>query len=144
MSQGFLPDWLADSIALAGIFLGVPGIILFLLNKKGANRKLVVEEGGLTVAQFNAALPAYMDLLDREKGNAEAARIEIKAFTTEREEMKTEIASLRENQRRLYFLFLDVVRANNIQLTSEQQHEFESTKPRPRIRKEGLNGTASV
>lgn len=105
---------------------------MFLLNSKGANRKLVVEEGGLTVAQFNAALPAYKDLLDREKANTDRAREELETYRGEREKFKNDIEELRGNQRRLALLLQEIVRANGIVLDEDQQAEFDATKPNPR------------
>jgi len=119
----------SDILSLIAVAIGLPGIILFFLNRKGANRKLNVEEGGLTVSQFNAALPAYKDLLDRANDDRQAAIDELAAYKTEREGFKTEIERLGEDIRTIRGLFTRVVERSNITLTHEEQQVFESTKP---------------
>jgi hypothetical protein len=120
---GFLPDWVGDTLTLIALVLGTPGIILYLLGRKDANRKLVVDEGGLTVDQFNAALPAYKDLLDRSNKDRDAA-------ISKMGEYKVELDNIRDNQERLVKLFLSVVARSNITLTADERAELEATRPK--------------
>lgn len=125
-----LPDWVSDLMILASFVLGPSGFVWAFLQQKGANRKLKVEEdglevqkGGLTVDQFNAALPAYKDLLDRANIDRDEAIEDLKKY-------KEELDELKANQVRLIRLFKQVIRQNKITLTDEQQIELEATKPR--------------
>lgn len=122
MSEGLFPDWVGDIVALIAMVIGLPGIILFFLNKKSANRKLVVEEGGLTVEQFNAALPAYKDLLNRANADKKEAVDTMKLY-------KDELDVVNNKQDRLIQLFLRVLSRASITLTPDEIEELEATRP---------------
>lgn len=135
----FLPEGLQDILTIVAVIAGPSGIIWLILQNKQANRRLKVEEAGadvqsrvaegsLTVEQFNAALPAYKDLLDRSNKDRDAAIAKM-------DEYKAEVDEIREKQDRLVKLFMQVVKRNNIQLTTEELRELEETKPRPRVRR---------
>lgn len=126
---GFLPEWVGDTLTLVAIFVGTPGVILWFLNRKGANRKLEVEEGGLTVAQFTATLPAYQDLLNRAGVREEAANQIATAATERAEQFKTELEIVENKLDRAILLFQKVIARSNIELTQEEMFELESTKP---------------
>lgn len=115
---GFLPDWFGDTLTVIAVVLGLPGIILWVLNRKQVNRKLEVEEGGLTVSQFNAALPAYKDLLDRADNAAAKAQ-------TEATDAKREVNTLERKLARAIRLLMAVIQRANIQLTPEEEKELQ-------------------
>ena len=134
-SNDFLPGWVGDILTLLAFVLGPGGVIWLILSQRQANRKLRVEEiganvssqvakGSLTVDQFNAALPAYRDLLDRSNKDRDAALAKM-------EEYKGELDEVKEKQERLVKLFLQVVKRSNVQLTKEELEELEATRPRP-------------
>lgn len=114
---GFLPDWVGDTLTIIAVVLGTPGIILWALNRKQANRKLEVEEGGLTVSQFNAALPAYKDLLDRADTAANDAREDARSA-------KREVNILERKLARAIRLLMSIIQRANIQLTPEEEKEL--------------------
>lgn len=114
---GFLPDWVGDTLTIIAVVLGTPGIILWGLNRKQANRKLEVEEGGLTVSQFNAALPAYKDLLDRADAAASDARKDARSA-------KREVNILERKLARAIRLLMSIIQRANIQLTPEEEKEL--------------------
>lgn len=121
--MGFLPAGVGDALSLVAMVLGLPGIILYFLNKNQANRKLVVEEGGLTVEQFNAALPAYRDLLDRANADRKVAIETMETY-------KTEWDDVMAKQDRILQLLSRIVARGNITLTPEEVAELEATRPR--------------
>lgn len=117
-----IPDWLGDSISLIALAAGVPGIILFLLNKKGANRKLQIEEGGLSVQVFNAQNAGYKDLLDRADRTATEA-------TNKVEEFKEELKDITGKLNRMYAFVSRIIYKNDIELNDEEKAEFERISP---------------
>lgn len=135
MEFDILPPAVSDILLILTVLAGPGGVIALFLTSRQANRKLKVEEvgadvhnrvaeGTLTVDQFNAALPAYKDLLDRaEKDRAEAL--------DKMGEYKDELDEIRGMQERLVNLFNKIVRKHKIQLTSEEIDELETTRPRP-------------
>ena len=135
---GFLPEWVGDTLSLLALVTGLPAILLWFLNRKDANRKLKVEEGGLTVSQFNAALPAYQDMLNRaDAERKEAVRLSL--------EYKEELNEVREKQDRLIQLITALVARTGIVLTAAEIEELEATRPRPfRRRSKPSTGSTSI
>lgn len=126
---GILPDWVGDSLSLLALVLGTPGVVLFFLGRKGANRKLEVEEGGLSVTVFNAQTAAYKDLLDRANTRAANAEKEAKEANEKIDALQQEYAHMNSKINRLYNLFNRVLARNKIILTEEERTELEETKP---------------
>lgn len=119
---GIFPDWVGDTLTLVAMVFGTPGLILFFLGRKDANRKLQVDEGGLTVEQFNAALPAYKDLLDRASSGKKEAEDKLKEYDKRFEEVE-------KRQEELVSIFVRILRKNNITLTESELGELEHTQP---------------
>lgn len=152
-------DWsiFATVVSVIAAAIGLPGLILFFLNRKDANRKLDLEAGSLTVDQFQAQTAAYQDLLDRansalSEANAKLAEAvtQIDNFKEEREELQRKVSDLERavssleksdtektqqltdtNTKldRLRTLFTSVVDRAKIELTYEEQRIFEETHP---------------
>lgn len=145
---GLSGEQITSILTLALGSSAIPIIISALLGRKGANKKLQIEEGGLTVDQFNAALPAYKDLLDRadrdrdeaiEKlGKYESERIELldrvrrleRADTEKTTELEITSRAL-ETLRKLFQTYVD---RTGIPLTTQEQAVFENTQPVKRHR----------
>lgn len=131
---GFLPEWVGDTLTIIAVVLGTPGIILWLLNRKEANRRLEVDEGGLTVAQFNAALPAYKDLLDRatKERDAAADRVEeIRAeFQEELDDQAAELDIVEDKLSRAIRLIKTLIARAQIELTPTESLELEEIRRR--------------
>lgn len=132
-------------VEVAAISVGLPTIIAWFLNRKGANKKLQIEAGGLEVTEFQAMREAFNDLLREQKEATASAQKAAAAAQTAADNAITEIANYKaERQKlldtveeqgtkldRLRTLFMRVIRRNSIELTEAEQLEFESTKPRP-------------
>ena len=134
----FLPGWVSDVMLILAFIAGPTGLIWGFLQRKDANRKLVVEEGGLQVDQFEAQRQAFNDLLREQKEiNAGAAkelssvREELKESREQRAHLTEDVEELRAMLTQTRDLFKRVVARSNITLTPDEQHEFEMTKPRP-------------
>jgi hypothetical protein len=133
---GIFPEWVGDTVTIIATVLGLPGLILWFLGRKDANRKLVVEESGLTVAQFNAALPAYKDLLDRANNERDAADKEkqeafAKVVPLEKElsQTRAEVHSLDDKLKEAVELFRTVIERSEITLTHEELRRLERITP---------------
>lgn len=90
-----------QQILLALLAGSVPGVILFYLNRKGANKKLQLEEGGLTVTQFQAQTLAYQDLLDRSNSALTEANNKLNTSNAKLEEAVAELATYRAEREKL-------------------------------------------
>jgi septal ring factor EnvC (AmiA/AmiB activator) len=138
----FLPSWVSDIMLILAFIAGPTGLIWGFLQRKDANRKLVVEEGGLEVDQFEAQRQAFNDLLREQReitarALAELAdtRKELSESRDQRKEMADDIEDLRSMLIQTRDLFKRVVARSNIVLTPDEQREFDATKPpRPRRR----------
>lgn len=117
--------------------LAVPGgIAAVLLNRKGANKSLEIQQGGLDVQTFDSQRAAYEDLLNRATAatqaaqNATAAALEeLATYKAEREESRGQIEDTNDKLEKLRELFQSVVAGGGIVLTREQQAIFDDTKP---------------
>jgi hypothetical protein len=122
MFGSLLPDWIGDAVTLIAVALGLPGIILHLLSRKGANRKLQIDEGGLSVQVFNAQNAGYKDLLDRAERTAREA-------TGTVEEFKTELRNVNNRLNKMYAFLSRIIYKNDIELNDEEKAEFEAVNP---------------
>jgi predicted nucleic acid-binding Zn-ribbon protein len=157
---------------LVAVVFGTPSIILFLLNRKNANKKLELEEGTLGVAQFEAQTNAYKDLLNRankslDESNATSRgyAAELKSYKEEREtlmatvkkqgeeigELKqadedksSELADTRQKLERLRSLFLAYVDRTGIPMTLEEKKIFEDTLPKELFRRRFIQGKGEL
>jgi len=134
----FLPSWVSDIMLILAFIAGPTGLIWGFLQRKDANRKLVVEEGGLQVDQFEAQRQAFNDLLREQREITARAiaelgevRTELKESRDQRAELTSDVEELRAMLVQTRDLFKRVVARSNITLTPDEQHEFEMTKPRP-------------
>lgn len=132
-------------VEVTAISVGLPTIIAWFLNRKGANKKLQIEAGGLEVSEFQAMREAFNDLLREQKEAAKNAQtaataaqkaaddaiLEIKNYRAERQKLLDTVQDQGAKLDRLRTLFMRVIRRNSIELTEAERHEFESTKPRP-------------
>lgn len=130
-------------ISLAAVAIGLPSIILWLLNRKNANKKLDIEEGGLDVSVFAEQRQAYSDLLrasqeatakatvaaSSAQAAADAALAEAAAYKQERETLVDTVREQGDKLERLRKLFQSYVERVGVPLTEDELEEFEATKP---------------
>lgn len=142
---------------ICSLVFGTPAIVLFFLNRKNANKKLEIEEGGLSVTQFTAQTAAYQDLLNRAnralseantkleesvselaqyKGERETLMAQVQTQGEEIEKLKRadsdkgdELALTNDKLEKLRKLFTSYVDRVGIPLTTEEQEIFEMTEP---------------
>lgn len=120
-------------VAVLGVFAGVPSIILVLLQRKSANRQLVVQEVGAEVDQMTGINAGYKGLWEMEKAVRIEAVAELKTYKDERETLLAELTLMKSHQLRRDLLLMEIVRQNRVVLTREQQDEFDATKPVTRV-----------
>lgn len=117
----------------------VPATIVWLLGRKGANKKLDLEEGALENATFVVQRDAFASLFDRYKVALEEANEEIKKAHEElvkaketREGLEQTVAEQGDEILKLQglrTLLIEIVRNHNIELSEDQQFQLEATKP---------------
>lgn len=132
MFLGLLPDWVGDLLTIVAVAVGLPGLLLWVLGRKDANRKLNVEEGTLKKSEFDS-------IVEAQNGTIEGLRAELREVREENKEaldrldlMDEVYETMRDGMHRLRGLVRQMVRATNYTMTPEQQHEFDMTKPPPR------------
>jgi hypothetical protein len=130
-----LPPIVSDAMLIIAFIAGPTGLIWGILQRKDANRKLVVEEGGLEVSEFDSQRAGFKMLLDEQKELTSKALAELKASQDQRNQQADDMDELRGMLIDIRALFKRVVARSNITLTPDEQKEFEATKPpRPRRR----------
>lgn len=136
--------WQTLLIGVAGG--SVPIMLGAALSRRGANKKLEIDEGHLSIAQFEVASKAYQDLLDRAAKTIE----DLEKYKDEREELLSTVkdqglkiehleAADREKTKELEITNdkLDTVRQlferylarSGVPLTEDEREIFEQTMP---------------
>lgn len=144
------PSIILGILGLAGIILGPAGIIALLLQRKGANRRIVVEERTLETAQFTAITQAEERLRSAIARDNDELRDQIAALRHQlAEQQKTLDRQARENRsnrreldaarvaqkaaeeraRKLHQLVLRIANRAGIELTDEEQHILDQAAP---------------
>lgn len=129
----------------------VPGVIFFVLNRKGANKKLELDETTTASTVFEAQTKAYKELYDTANAATAAALKELATYKEERVKLmaqveeqgkkirkleqadhdKTdELADARRKVEQLRSLFTAILTRTGIIMTPEEQAIFEETKPK--------------
>lgn len=133
---GFLPVWVGDLFSVLGLPAIVLAVVVFLLNKKGANRKLVVEEGSLKKSEFDSFTVAQNLALAGAREEAATARAEAKEAKDEADEtadrldvMDALYDEMRDGIMWLRGFVKKLVRETAYTMTAEELREFDMTKP---------------
>lgn len=134
MFLGVLPQWIGDILSVLGLPAILLAVVLFLLNRKDANRKLEVEEGSLKRSEFDSITNEYSELYKTADARATAAESKADSAMSRVGELNDEVVDLRDMIHQLRSLFRRVLNRNNIQMTSAEQEEFDRIKPPPRRR----------
>lgn len=143
-----------QSLILGAAGASVPIVLSWFLGRKGANKKLEIDEGHLSVAQFDAATKAYQDLLDRAAKTID----ELEEYKQEREnliqtvkeqgdkinelekadELKTrELQETNQKLDTVRQLFEQYIARTGVPLTTSELAVFEQTAPLPFRRRSG-------
>lgn len=139
------PELIIGIVGLLGTVVGVPGILLWLLGRKDANKKLTLEGDALSLAKFNALLEAYEKRQERsDKDIADLQEISEKQNQAikdlqDRDKEKQELLDKTNNRlERVRSLLMAYVRRVGIPMNEEETRIFEETLPlRPPIRARG-------
>lgn len=134
-------ELLLGVLGLLGTVLGIPGIILWFLNRKNANTKLTLEADALSLAKFNALLQGY----ERRLAATEEENKELKATSDlqnkaikdlqDKDAEKQKILEITNTRlERVRAIFVAYVNRVGIPMTAEESRVFEETIPlRPRM-----------
>lgn len=130
------PEVILGAFGLIGTALGIPGITLWLLNRKDANKKLSIEADALTMTKFNSLLAGYEKRMDRyeqelaEKGRTEEQQNKAIKDLQERDRQKQHDLDITNGRlERVREVFLAYVRRVGIPLTTDESQVFEETAP---------------
>lgn len=129
---GFLPAWASDLMVIGAFLLGPSGLIWAILQSRGANRHLVVEEGTLKKSEFDSITQAQSKLLEDARAEAAAAKREADEANDRLDTMDELYDQMRDVVHRLRSLFRRVVSKSGYSMTDSERAEFENTKPVPR------------
>lgn len=130
------PSLMLGILALIAGAIGLPSILLWALNRKGANRKIVVEERTLETNQFSA-ITAQLNR-DNDKLRQDLSRYDERLEKVEREfrsqrreldKARLRLADGEDRLQRLGDLFFSVVKRAGIELTDLEQHILSEVLP---------------
>lgn len=130
------PSLMLGILALIAGAIGLPSILLWALNRKGANRRIVVEERTLETNQF-AAIMAQANRdndklrqdLSRYDERLEKVEREFRAQRRELDKARLRLADGEDRLQRLGDLFFSVVKRAGIELTDLEQHILQEVLP---------------
>lgn len=130
------PSLILGILALIAGAIGLPSILLWALNRKGANRRIVVEERTLETNQFSA-ITAQLNR-DNDKLRQDLSRYDERLEKVEREfrsqrreldKARIRLADGEDRLQRLGDLFFSVVKRAGIELTDLEQHILNDVLP---------------
>lgn len=130
------PELIIGALGLLGTAIGIPGIILWLLNRKDANKKLEIEVDAMSLSKFNSLLEGYEKRLVRSDADiADLQRISDKQNEAIKDLQERDIAKQKDlditngRLQRVRELFLAYVRRVGHPMTPEETQVFEETAP---------------
>src|SRR5690606_13844820 len=128
----FLPEWVGNLSSILGLPAIVIAVLTWLLGRRDANRRLVVEEGTLKKSEFDSFTEAQSKALERAEKEAKDAKQEADEANDRLDVMDELYEQMRESIHRLRSLVRRVIQKTEYVMTPEERAEFESTKPLPR------------
>lgn len=125
-----------EVLATVSSFMGFPAIVLaiivWVLGRRNANRKLVVEEGTLKKSEFDSFTEAQSRELATARQEARDAKAESDECADRLDRMEEVYDQMREIIHKLRALVRKLIQRTNYQMSAEELAEFEQTKPVPR------------
>jgi len=126
---GFLPSWIGDLSSVLGLPAIVLAVIVFLLNRRGANRRLVVEEGTLKKSEFESFTVAQNTALEGARKEIKEAKDEADYVSDRLDVMDELYDQMRESIMWLRSYVRKITSRSSYVMSVEEQAEFEMTKP---------------
>ena len=121
-----------EALSIAGLIsslVGGPAIILWLLNRKDANRKLDIDHDALSIAKFSAQLEAYQDLLNRSHTEIKELQEKVANLEEKEENNKKQLRVTSLKLEAVYDLFMAYVQRTGIPLTQREMDILNENKP---------------
>jgi chromosome segregation ATPase len=87
--------------AVSAVVGAVPIILLFVLQRKGANKQLQLQEGSLDVETFESQRKAYKELYDTAKADLSTASTKLDQANATSEALAAELRTYQEERERL-------------------------------------------
>jgi chemotaxis response regulator CheB len=139
-----------QSLGLGSVPAAIAMVIVILLQRKGANKKLQIEETGADTNQFDVITKKYQQIADNWQKTAETAQkatetalAELEKHKEDRETISGKLEETNTKLDQIRTLFKQVMKRSNIVLTPEEQEIFDSTTPsreiKTRVRSRGVS-----
>lgn len=90
-----------QTLLVALIPAAVPTVLLFVLQRRGANKQLQLQEGSLSVETFEAQRTAYKELYDTAKADLATATANTNKANATAEALAAELRTYKEERERL-------------------------------------------
>jgi hypothetical protein len=132
MFLGFLPEWVGDLSSVLGLPAIVLAILVYVLGRRNANRKLDVEEGTLKKSEFDSYTEAQRRDLADARAETTAAEGKAAEALDRLDQMEEVYDQMREIIHKLRALVRKLINRTKYEMSPEEWKEFEQTKPVPR------------
>lgn len=129
---GVFPGWIGDLLSILGVPAILLAIVVYVLNRKSANRKLVVDEGSLKRTEFESFTAAQNTALERAGKEAKEAKAEADEVSDRLDVMDGLYDQMRESIIWLRSYVKKITSMTGYAMTASESREFEATKPPPR------------
>ena len=131
-----------DTLITMLTVLGIPGVILavvvYLLHRGGASKRLALDEQAVGITKFEALNKSALELLDRaEKNLVDANRsmdARVKALEEADRHKSIELDSANQKIELLRRLLTSYIQRTGVPLTADESSVFEHTAPSPRLK----------
>lgn len=129
---GVLPGWLGDLLSILGLPAILLAVVVALLGRKNANRKMVVDEGTLKKTEFDSFTEAQNKEMQRLAQESKDNKAEADEALDRIDTLDELYDGMRDIVFRLRSLLQRIITKSNYTMTAEELAEFEATKPLPR------------
>lgn len=129
MFLGFLPAWVGDLSSVLGLPAIALAVLVWWLGRKGANRKLEVEEGTLKKSEFDSLTAAQDKAIERAQAEAKEAKEEADEVRDRLDIMDELYDQMRETIIWLRGFVRKLVRTTGYVMDAKELVEFEQTRP---------------
>jgi hypothetical protein len=138
---GVFPAWVGDLLSILGLPAILLALVVYILGRKQANRKMDVDEGTLKKTEFDSFTDAQTKEMQRLALESRANKDEADENADRIDTLDELYDGMRDIVFRLRSLLQKIIAKTGYQMTPAELAELEATKPLPRPpRKKGTHG----
>ena len=119
---GVFPAWVGDLLSILGAPAILLAIVVWVLGRRDANRRLEVDEGTLKKTEFDSFTAAQTTALEDARNEADKANDRLDIMDDLYDQMRDSINWLRGFVKK-------ITASGTYSLTADEKVEFEKTKP---------------